>query len=157
MSESVEEIRPADISYILNHPWEVSRQEWGLESHEDKIDIRAYIEHHLDLSTKDGFFRIWRTPEGETIGMLGCYEVEDKIYEAFFFASKHMNTYGIKLTLELRRLLKDLSVNFQGCKCRLFSASDHPKQISWFRILGFEYMPNGNMGKARYFEYMVPS
>ncbi len=156
MADSFDQIKPVDISYILNHPWKISKNEWKLDSNKDLPEIYSYIETHLDLSSKAGFNKIWRTPANKPIGILGCYKVEDKLYESFFFGSKHMNDYGLKLTLEMRRLLKELTLDYKGCKCCLYSSSEHPKQISWFRFLGFEYMPKGNIGKARYFEYTIP-
>lgn len=157
MSHPFDEIRPVDISYILNNPWEISKNEWELNTETDHAEILSYLKSHLDLSSKDGFYKIWRTPSKKPIGILGCYKVEEKQYESFFFASKHMQEYGIKLTLEMRNLLKEQAINYKGCKCCLYSSSDHPKQISWFKFVGFEYLSAGNIGKARYFEYTIPS
>lgn len=157
MLKSTEQTRPADVAYVLNNPWRISKDEWELQNETDRERINAYISKRLELSAEDGFSKIWRTQDKYPIGILGCYKVDDKIYESFFFASKHMDNYGRKVTRDMRKLLIEQTINHKGCKCVLYSASNHPKQIDWFRFLGFKYIPEKNEGNARYFEYATPA
>lgn len=157
MFKSLEEIGSADISYVLENPWQISKDEWGLRTEIDLNRIYSYIAKRLELSAEDGFSKVWRTEDKNPIGILGCNKVADKIYESFFFASKHMDEYSLKITLEMRNILREQAFKHKGCKCVLYSASDHPKQIAWFRFLGFEYIPENNEGNARYFEYTSPN
>ena len=142
---------------LLENPWQISKDEWGLNSESDVARISSYIAKRLELSTEDGFSKIWRTQDKNPIGILGCYKVDEKMYKAFFFASEHMGEHGLKVTVEMRKILIEQASHHKGCKCVLYSASDHPRQIAWFRFLGFEYIPENNEGKARCFEYASPN
>ena len=142
---------------LLENPWQISKDEWWLNSESDVARISSYIAKRLELSTEDGFSKIWRTQDKNPIGILGCYKVDEKMYEAFFFASEHMGEHGLKVTVEMRKILIEQASHHKGCKCVLYSASDHPRQIAWFRFLGFEYIPENNEGKARCFEYASPN
>jgi hypothetical protein len=157
MPELQNEISPDDILYILEHPWKITESEWGLQ---DKAVLETklpFILKYLKLSAEDGYSRIWKTPDEEPIALLAGYKVEDRKYETLFIASTHMEVYTLKLSFEMRKILKDKSASYKGCTLRIYSTSDHPQQITWFRFLGFKYMPEGNIGATRYFEYSSPS
>ena len=70
---------------LLENPWQISKDEWGLNGESDVARISSYIAKRLELSTEDGFSKIWRTQDKDPIGILGCYKVDEKMYEAFFF------------------------------------------------------------------------
>jgi hypothetical protein len=146
----------ADIYYMLDNPWKVSENEWGLRDSITYHEIACYIIDHLDLTQNDGFSRLWRTRSGEPIALLGFYKISTKLYESFFFASKHMDENGMKITRELYRTIKEKTANYHGCRCTLYSSSKHPKQIAWLEFLGYSYVPEGNIDNARYFEFAVP-
>lgn len=153
MLEPHDAIRPEDIWYILENPWEVSENEWGLKDASNKENTIPLIKDRLRFAAEDGYSKIWRTNENEAIAILGGYKVGNKKYETFFIASSHMSDYALKLSFEMRKILKDKSNSYKGCSCGIYSSSDHPSQITWFRFLGFEYKPEGDRGNSRYFEH----
>jgi len=157
MPELHNEISAMDISYILENPWQLTEKEWGLHDKNLLQNILSDIVNRLSLTVKDGYSNIWRTPNKEPIAILGGYKITDKKYETFFIASTHMEEYALKLSFDMRKILKEQASLYKGCTCGLYSTSDHPSQISWFRLLGFSYMPEGNLGNTRYFEYKAPN
>ncbi len=156
MSETPPEIRPEDIRYILEQPWEISAHEWGLQEKKAVDGKLVYLQDYLALSHVDGYAKLWRTQQQEPIALLGGYKVGDKKYETFFIASKHMQEHAMRLSFEMRTLLKEKAAEYKGCTCGLYSTANHPSQISWFRFLGFTYLPAKNLGARRYFEYVAP-
>lgn len=156
MAEPQNEISTVDISYILDNPWGLTESEWSL--HDKSLLNNAFsgILSRLKLSAEDGFSNIWRTTNNEPIAILGVHKVEDKKYETFFIASKHMDEAALKLSFDMRKILKEKAAIYKGCSCGLYSTSDHPSQITWFRFLGFSYIPEEDLGNTRYFEYNPP-
>lgn len=149
-------IKQADISYILNHPWTLSAQEWQLADNQRKEAMLSYIENQLERTRLDGYAHIWRTNWNEPIAILGGFKIEEKKYETFFIASTHMEQHAMKLSFDMRKILREQALLHKGCICGLYSEAIHPNQISWFRFLGFKYDPEGNRGTTRYFEYVSP-
>ena len=147
------DLQPTDIPYILAHPWQVTRQEWKLHLDGEVERVSRHLANRLARSTESGVARIWRTAEGEPIGILGCYPVKDRTYESVFIASEHMDRHAGRVTREMRRMLRDTARELPGCECVLYSASAHPKQIAWFRFLGFEHLPEKDAGGVRCFRY----
>lgn len=156
MSEQANDISTEDITYILENPWWLTEKEWGLLDKSLQNNIFSDIERRLKLTVGDGYSKIWRTPTIEPIAILGGYKIEDKKFETFFIASKHMDEYALKLSFDMRQILKEKAAIYKGCTCGLYSTSSHPSQITWFRFLGFKYIPEGNLGATRYFEYKSP-
>lgn len=154
MIQPHDEIRPIDILYILDNPWKVSEGEWELEGKSKQDTILSTVLRLLNLTVAGGYSKIWRAQNNLPIAILGAHKVMDKKYETFFIASKHMDEHALKISIEMRRILKDLSSHYPGCTCGLYSTSDHPNQIRWFKFLGFTYEPKGNIGNTRYFEYI---
>jgi hypothetical protein len=101
--------------------------------------------------------KIWRTPNKEPIAILGGYKFKDKIYETFFVASAHMEAQALKLSFDMCTILKKQATLYTGFTCAIYSESNHPSQMSWFRFLGFTYVPEGNLGNTKYFEYKAPA
>lgn len=153
MPESPNEISTVDISYILDNSWGLTESEWSLHNKSSRNNTLSEIVRRLKLTAADGFSNIWRTPTNEPIAILGVHKVEDKKYETFFIASKHMDESALKLSFDMRKILKEKTSIYKGCSCGLYSTSDHPSQITWFRFLGFSYIPEGDLGNTRYFEY----
>ncbi|GGD85723.1 hypothetical protein [Planktosalinus lacus] len=146
------EISTGDILFILNNPWYLTESEWKLQ---DKYSIEGahdFVVNKLELCEIDGFSKIWKTFDGQPIAILGFYVLGIKKYETFFIAGKLMDEYALKISFDLRALLKQETSNYKGCTCVIYSASEHPGQISWFKFLGFRYVPEFNKGAARYFE-----
>jgi hypothetical protein len=156
MFETPLEIRQEDIAYILEHPWGISAKEWGLRDRQMRDSQLAYLKEHLALAKIDGYAKLWKTSTDEPIALLGGYKVADKKYETFFIASKHMQEHAMRLSFEMRKILKEKATQYKGCSCGLYSTSEHPSQISWFRFLGFKYLPEHNLGSTRYFEFVAP-
>lgn len=147
-----------DIIYILENPWDLTKSEWSVQNENDLNNTLSFIENKLDASHADGFLQVWKTLEGQTIAILGFYNVGQKIYETIFIASKYMDDYALKISLDLRDVLqKKESTVYKGCACRLYSTSDHPKQVRWFNFIGFQYLPHRNVGNSKYFEYISKS
>ena len=153
MSEPINEISAIDISYILDNPWGLTESEWRLHDQTSVNNTLLEVSRRLKLTFEDGYSKIWKTPNNEPIAILGGYKIEAKKYETFFIASKHMDDHALKLSFDMRRILKEKAAIYKGYSCGLYSTSDHPSQISWFRFLGFSYVPEGNLGNTRYFEY----
>lgn len=147
-------ISSQDILYIFNNPWHLTESEWALMDNKLIENARDYVVNQLKLCDKDGFSKMWVTPDNQPIAILGFYSVGVKKYETFFIGSKHMEACALKISFDLRELLKAETSNYKGCSCVIYSASEHPNQISWFRFLGFTYTPKGNIGNKRYFEYI---
>ncbi len=156
MSELHNEISTMDIMYILDNPWKLTESEWNLQNKSLLNDTLSNILRRLKLSIEDGYSKLWKTPNNEPIAILGGYKIQDKKYETFFIASYHMEEYALKLSFEMRNILKEKASIYKGCTCRLYSTSDHPSQMTWFRFLGFKYFPEGDLGTTRYFEYKAP-
>lgn len=157
MSKLPKEISADDIKYILVNPWNITESEWGLED-PDILDSKlAYISKYLKLTEEGGYFKVWRATDNTPIAILGMFKVADKAYETLFIASKHMEEHSLKLSFEMRKILKETSKAYIGCTLRIYSTSDHPHQITWFRFLGFKYLPDGNIGNTKYFEYSSPA
>ena len=155
MADQNTKIEVSDILYILDHPWKITEKEWQLSTGTRKQSL-DYINKHLELSHVDGYSQIWRTADQKPIAILGGFKSGDRQYETFFVASIHMNDYALKLSFEMRMILKQQSARYKGCMCKLYSTSEHPKQFTWFRFLGFKHNPEGDVGNTRCFEYMAP-
>lgn len=153
MSELPDNITVNDIKFILNNIWEVSESEWEVEDENQRMDSLSFILKKLTATKDGGYCKIWKTKNEEPIAILGAFLVHEKLFESFFIASKHMSDHALKLSFEMRQILKDESYTHKGCTLRLLSGSTHPKQLTWFRFLGFKYIPEHNVGNDRYFEY----
>ncbi len=153
MSEKHNEISPIDISYIIDNPWELTANEWELHDKNIRDKTLSDIQNRLRLTMEDGYSKIWKTANNEPIAILGGYRTGDKKYGTFFIASNHMEEHALKLSFDMRQILKEKSFDYKGYTLGLYSESEHPKQLTWFRFLGFKYKPDENSGNARYFEY----
>lgn len=150
-------IHTEDIRYILENPWKISENEWALHLQSSPDSTLDYILSQLNLAANDGYSKIWKTENNKPIAILGCLKKDTDSFETFFVASKHMEEHALKLSFEMREILKEQAKIYKGCTCFLYSVSDHPKQINWFRFLGFTYKPEGDLGDKKYFEYVSPS
>ena len=156
MANNCDVIDSEDILYILENPWTISEKEWNLYEKSQIDQSHFYVENQLKLAANGGYSRIWKTEDNEPIAILGCLKKEDQKFETFFVASKHMEKYTLKISFEMRDLLREQAALFKGYTCYLYSISDHPHQITWFKFLGFTYIPERNTGVKRYFEYVSP-
>jgi hypothetical protein len=155
MVEMHDEIGREDIKYIISNPWSISIKEWQLDDPSTHDTTMQTIDQRLEVAKTDGFAKIWKNEEQLPIALLGFYNVGYKIYETFFIASALMDMNGRKVTVDLRKLLQEKeATDYRNCRCRLYSQSDHPKQIEWFKFIGFEYFPMYNRGDVHYFEYV---
>lgn len=154
MSKNSTDIVSEDIMYILENPWNISEKEWNLYEKNHIERSHLYILNQLKAAEHGGMSKIWRTAEQKPIAILGCLKREEKKFETFFVASKHMEGNGLKISFEMRDLLREQSTIFKDCTCFLYSASDHPNHITWFKFMGFTYIPEKNAGLTRYFEYV---
>ncbi len=152
MYQIYNEISASDILYVLNNPWYLTESEWGLQDKKSIENAYESVVNKLKLCDIDGFSKIWKTSEAQPIAILGFYVIGIKKYETFFIAGKLMDGLALKISFDLREVLKQEISNYKGCTCVIHSASDHPKQITWFKFLGFRYEPKGNIGNTRYFE-----
>ncbi|OIP50066.1 MAG: hypothetical protein COZ75_00520 [Flavobacteriaceae bacterium CG_4_8_14_3_um_filter_34_10] len=141
-----------DILYVLNNPWFLSESEWALQDNKGIKNAFDFAVNKLKLCDIDGLSKIWKTADGQPIAILGFYVIGIKKYETFFLASKLMDNHALKISFDLRKILKDEMANYLGCTCIIYSTSNHPKQMTWFKFLGFTYVPERNKGAARYFE-----
>lgn len=157
MSELQNEISPTDISYILDNPWKKSIGEWRLATKSERKETLQFIKNRLRLTQTSGYSKIWKTLDNEPIAILGAFKVGDKRYETFLIASRHMEAHSLKLSFDMRIILRELSIRYKGCTCGQYAEAHRTDQISWFRFLGFKYMPEGNIGNNRYFEYKAPA
>ena len=152
-----DKITSQDISYILNNPWKFTDYEWKLHDERDKIRAFNFLTEKVELTRKEGYSNIWKTTNNVPLTIMGAYKVGDKKLEGFFVASKHMEeeAHSLKVTFEMRKTLKEQSFHYKGCTLGLYSESKQiENQMSWLRLLGFEYVPDGNRGNTRYFEYV---
>jgi hypothetical protein len=153
MSKQHDEITQQDITYIIDNPWELTASEWELHDEVIRKNSLSDIQNRLKLTEEDGYSKMWKTDNNKPIAILGGYRTGDKKYGTFFIASKHMEEHALKLSFDMRQILKEKSSEYRGYTLGLFSESEHPKQLTWFRFLGFKYKPDENSGNARYFEY----
>ncbi len=156
MSETHDKITPNDISFILDNPWEITAIEWQLNDEEYKKNRHVYILEKLELATTSGYAKIWKTATNEPIAILGAHKVTDKKFGTFFVASKHMEEHALKLSFDMRQILKEQSYIYKGkgYSLGLYSESLHPKQVTWFRFLGFKQKKEEDRGDFKYFEYV---
>ena len=156
VSRVQEEITEEDLWYVLRNPWKFSTYEWKLYNvYNERTAFDTLIEQY-ELSQKDGFSKIFRTPDNLPILILMAVKTSDTTLHCYLVASKHMeeNRQALKVTFEMRQILEEQSYNYKGCKLTVYSQSKEPdKQMSWLRFLGLKYMPEGNVGNHRYFEY----
>lgn len=157
MSKQHDKITEQDISYILNNPWKFTAYEWKLHNELDKIRALKYLIEKVELSRTGGYSKIWKTQNNLPLAFLGAYKVGDIKLGGYFVASKHMEEeeHSLKVSFEMRKIIKEQSYNYKGWTLGLYSESKHIKnQLSWLRFLGFKYTPDGNRGNTRYFEYV---
>ncbi|MCJ7465090.1 MAG: hypothetical protein MUO53_00155 [Maribacter sp.] len=157
MTEKQKVISDLDISYILNNPWEKSKGEWLLANTSERAETLQFIKNRLLSTQNEGYSKIWKTLGNEPIAILGAYKVGDKRYETFLICSRHMEAHALKLSFDMRKILKELSIKYKGCTCYQYAEQGRTDQISWFRFLGFKYKPEGDKGKTRYFEFVSPA
>ena len=157
MSEQYQEISTFDISYILENPWEKSKGEWLLADNDERQETLKFIQGRLQSTQTEGYSKIWKTTGNEPIAILGAFKAGDKRYETFLICSRHMEAHAMKLSFDMRKILKELSIKYAGCSCGQYAEAHRTDQISWFRFLGFKYKPEGNVGNTRYFEYVSPT
>lgn len=156
MSAQQKGVSSEDISYVLENPWEKSKEEWLVSTERERAQTLLFIRDRLQKTESDGYSKIWRTPDDKAIAILGAFKSDKHRYETFFICSEHMESNSIKISFDMRQILKDLSFRFKGCSCGQYAKSDRTDQISWFRFLGFKYKPEGNIGNTKYFEYQAP-
>ncbi len=154
ISELHSEISPTDILYILENPWVKSKGEWLLANESERQETLHYINGLLQRGQNEGFSKLWKTADQKPIAILGAFKVEDKRYETFFICSRHMEAHALKLSFDMRKILKELSILYKGCALGQYAKPGRTDQRSWFRFLGFVYKPEGNRGNNRYFEYV---
>ena len=156
MSEFYNDIATQDITYILENPWQLTESEWRLQDPHLRASTFSDIIRRLKLCLETGYTKLWKTPNEEPIAILGGYKIADTTYETFFIASSHMEDYALKLSFDMRNLLAEKATIHKGGTCRLYSTSDHPSQMTWFRFLGFKHVPEKDVENTRYFEYKAP-
>jgi len=152
-----DEITKKNLSYILNNPWEFTHYEWKLHNERNKKNALVYLIKRAELTRNGGYSKIWRTSNNLPLAILGAYKVNDSKLEGFFVASKHMeeDDHALKVTFNMRQVLKEESNKYKGYTFGLYSESKKiDNQMSWLRFLGFKYVPDGNSGSIRYFEYI---
>jgi hypothetical protein len=157
MSDFFNDIGTDDILFILHNPWKLTESEWNLQDEGMLTHAYTDIIRRLKLAVEDGYSKLWKTPNGVPIAILGGYKIANKTYETFFIASQYMEEHALKLSFEMRTLLREKASIHKGCTCRLYSTSDHPSQMTWFRFLGFKHVPEGDIETTRYFEFKSPS
>lgn len=156
-SEQHSKISESDIWYILENPWEKSKGEWLLGSESERQQTLEFIKNRLASTQPDGFSKIWKTTNNEPIALLGAFLAGPKKYETFLICSKHMEKHSLKLSFEMRSLLREHAVRFKGYTMVQYAVADKPEQISWFRFFGFTHQPEGDRGNMRYFEFKGPA
>lgn len=156
MSKVQDEITKEDLSYILKNPWKFTYDEWKLHNIYNEKTALEYLLEQVELTQKDGYSKTWKTHNNLPLAILGAFKVSDTKLDCFFIASKHMEEHrqSLKVSFEMRKILEEQSYTYKGCTLALYSESKQiESQTSWLRFLGFKYMPEGNLGGSRYFEY----
>ena len=156
MSGNHDEICSVDIMYILENPWEKLQWEWKLDNESERQETLQFIKDLLKLAQQGGYSKIWKTPDREPLAIVGGYKVEDKKYATFFVSSKHMEEYGMQISFDMRKIAKELAVQFKGCSISQYAEADDTDRISWYRFLGYKHKPEKDIGNRRYFEYASP-
>ena len=157
MSNLLDEINENDIFYILNNPWKFTNYEWKLHNIHNKKSSLDYLIERLELTRQGGYSKIWKTKNNLPLAILGAFKTDDTTLEGFFVASSHMEEDGnaLKVTFDMREVIKEQSHNYKGCTLGLYSESKHiENQMSWLRLIGFKYKSEGNRGSTRYFEHV---
>ena len=152
--EQHQQISDADIMYILNNTWEKSKPEWLLADESEKQQTLDFIKNRLRSTLAGGYSKIWKTQNNEPIGILGAYKIDIDRYETFFICSKHMEEHSLKLSFDMRTILRDLAVKYKGYALGQYAEVHRTDQRSWFRFLGFTYKPEGNVANRLYFEFV---
>lgn len=153
ISEQHSTISESDIWYILENPWEKSKGEWLLATESERKETLQFIKNRLQSTKPDGFSKLWKTEDNEPIAILGAYKAGDKRYETFLICSNHMEVHAIKLSFDMRKILKELPPRFNGFALGQYAEAGSIHQISWFRFLGFKHQPKGDRGNTLYYEY----
>ena len=156
MSGNHDEITPQDIMYILENPWEKLKWEWELDNESERQETLQIIKDRLKLTQQGGYSKIWKTPEGEPLAIVGGFKVGDKKYSTFFISSKHMETYGMQISFDMRKIAKELALQFKGCSISQYADTDDTDRISWYKFLGYKHKPERDIGNKLYFEYASP-
>ncbi|WP_411895138.1 hypothetical protein [Winogradskyella sp. A2] len=149
-------ITEEDLSYVLKNPWKFTYYEWKLHNIHNEKTALEYLLEQVELTRNGGYSKIWKTKDDLALAILGAHIVSDIKLEGFFIASKHMeeDKNSLKVSFEMREVLLEQSYNYKGYTLGLYSESkETDKQMSWLRFLGFNYVPDGNRGKTRYFEF----
>ena len=154
MSHSISD---SEIIYILENPWEKSRDEWLLANEAERLETLEYIHGLLRRTEDNGYVKLWKTAEEKPIALLGAFLVAEKRYETFLICSHHMGDHSIKVSFDMRKILKELSLKYKGCILSQYAHAGRSDQISWFRFIGFKHKPEADRGNIRYFEYASPS
>lgn len=157
MSKSINEITEKNLSYILNNPWKFTNYEWKLHNKYNVQTALDQITERVELTRKGGFAKIWYTQHNLPLVIFMAFKVSDTKLECYLVASKHMeeDDQALKVTFDMRKVLEEQSYNYKGCTLAVYSQSrEIDKQMSWLRFIGFKYMPEGNVGNSRYFEYV---
>ena len=142
--------------YILENPWEKLQWEWKLDNESERQETLQFIKDLLKLAQKGGYYKKWKTPDREPLDIVGGYKVEDKKYATFFVSSKHMEEYGMQISFDMRKIAKELALQFKGCSISQYAEADDTDRISWYRFLGYKHKPEKDIGNRRYFEYASP-
>lgn len=155
MKEEQADISPEELWFILNNPWSISKAEWRLGDQNNRESMFEYIQEMLELAKKDGYSRLWRTSEDEPISLLGCYKMSEKNYTTFLVSSYHYEEYAMKLSFDIRKVLRQKAKDYKGYTLGIYSTSQHPYLFTWLRFLGFKHRPEKNQYDRRYFEYIA--
>ena len=145
-------ISDSDIIYILNNTWEKSKPEWLLANEDERRQTLDYIKRRLEMTQPDGFYKLWKTADNLPIALLGAFKTGTKKFETFLICSRHMEEHSLKVSFDMRQIIKDLAAKYKGYTLGQYAESHRTDQISWFRFLGFEYNEKGNIGNKKYYE-----
>ncbi|MBO3116952.1 hypothetical protein J4050_09345 [Winogradskyella sp. DF17] len=151
-----DEITEEDLWYVLKNPWKFSTYEWKLYNVYNEETAYETLMEQYELSQQDGFSKVFRTPENLPLLVLMAVKISETALHCYLVASKHMeeNRQALNVTFKMRNILHEQSYNYKGCKLVVYSQSrETDKQMSWLRFIGLKYIPEGNVGDAKYFEY----
>ena len=153
MEEEQADITPEDLWFILNNPWHISNTEWRLGDENSRMSMFEYINELLAESRKDGYSQIWRCENNEPISLLGCYRLAEKQYTTYLISSHLYEAHAVKLSFEIRKVLREKASRYKGYSLGIYSNSQHPHLFTWLRFLGFKYRPDKDHYDRRYFEF----
>lgn len=131
---------PDDIDAVVSGLWDRGAREASNYGFKTKDQIREYLKGMCDSHA------YVLAIDNARIAAFGACAVRRNVYSTWFIATDRFSEAGAPITRFLRGFIREKLFEHPGAQIEMSSAVDHPDAERWFKILGFERVPDKEHG-----------